>query len=282
MSPTQPKHHQTTPPRAQGYDILEDMYSPRTAAQNLMLIIAQKKRKAHLEPLMAAVAAALSAYATAAREAEAAGHPGAVPLGVARAMDGALLAVGTCADVLKTKSPYREQVEAMLLTFVAPCFQSPHGHLRAKACWVANEFCDFTYSGCETSGAGPQFCGLFECVMRALGDAELPVRVDAVVALRAFVEELADLDILKPLLPGLLDSVFGLMAEIDNEDLVFTLEGIVEKFGDEIAPYAANLATQLAGAFWKYTQATEDDGEDDDADTGVCAAAWIWDMRALL
>ena len=251
----------------QGYDILEDMYSPRTAAQNLLLIVAQKKRKAHLQPFMAAVASTLSAHDSASREAAAAGQPGAVPRAVARAMDGALLAVGTCADVLKNKSPYREQVEAMLTTFVAPCFDSPHGHLRAKASWVAREFCDFTFSsGGGSSGTGPQFFGLFERVMRGLGDTELPVRVDAVVALRSFVEELADLEILKPLLPSLLNSVFGLMSEIDNEDLVFTLESIVEKFGDEIAPHAATLAAQLAGAFWKYTEATE--GEDDD-DTGA-------------
>lgn len=258
------------PQRHQGYDILEDMYAPRTAAQNLLLVVAQKKRKAHLQPFMTAVASTLSAHDTASREAAAAGRPGAVPPAVARAMDGALLAVGTCADVLKNKSPYREQVEAMLTTFVAPCFDSPHGHLRAKASWVAREFCDFTFSsGNGKSGAGPQFCGLFERVMRSLCDPELPVRVDAVVALRSFVEELADLEILKPLLPSLLNSVFALMSEIDNEDLVFTLESIVEKFGDEIAPYAANLAVQLAEAFWKYTKATEGDDDEDDSDTGA-------------
>lgn len=251
-----------------GYDILEDMYSPRTAAQNLLLVVAQKKRKAHLAPFMAHVAAALSAHNDAAREAAAAGRP--VAADVARRMDAALLAIGTCADVLKNKSPYREQVETMLLTFVAPCFESPHGHLRAKACWVAKEFSDFTFSGGEGEcGRGPQFCGLFERVMRGLADPDLPVRVDAVVALRSFVDDLADLEILKPILPSLLDSVFALMAEVDNEDLIFTLEGIVEKFGDEIAPYAANLAQNLAAAFWKYTQATEDDDGDEDTDTGA-------------
>jgi len=259
----------------QGYDILEDMYSPRTAAQNLLLTISQKKRKQHLPPLMANIATVLSAHDAACRESVAAGRPpGAVTHDVACRMDGALIAIGTCADTLKTKSPYREQVEAMLLQFVAPCFDSPHGHLRAKACWVAKEFSDFEFSG--GAGRGPQFCGLFERVMRALNDSDLPVRVDAVVALRSFVEELADLQMLAPVLPALLDSVFALMAEIDNEDLVFTLEGIVEKFGDAIAPYAANLARNLAAAFWKYVQSTEEDGDDDDADTGACVCASVW------
>lgn len=252
------------------------MYSPRTAAQNLLLTIAQKKRKAHLPPLMAHIAAALSAHDAAARAAAAAGAGAAVTPALARSMDGALLAIGTCAEVLKHKAPYKGNVEAMLAQFVAPCFDSPHGHLRAKACWVVKEFCDFEFSdsGGE-SGRGAQFCSLFERVMRSLGDPDLPVRVDAVVALRSFVDALADLDILKPLLPRLLDSIFGLMAEVDNEDLIFTLEAIVEKFGDDIAPYAVNMARQLTEAFYKYANAAEDSDNDDDTDTGACCVVGI-------
>ena len=249
----------------QGYDILEDMYSPRTAAQNLLLIIAQKKRKAHLAPLMGHIAAALSAHDAAVREATAAGGLPAAPAAIARRMDGALLALGTCAETLKSKAPYNCNVETMLTQFVMPCFDSPHGHLRAKACWVAKEFCDFEFSdGGGESGRGALFCRLFERVMRGLADPDLPVRVDAVVALRSFVEALADLEILKPVLPSLLHNIFGLMAEVDNEDLVFTLEGIVE-----IGPYAVDMARQLTAAFWKYVAATEEDGDDDDADAGV-------------
>lgn len=33
--------------------------------------------------------------------------------------------------------------------------------------------------------------------------------------------------------------------QVENEDLVFTLETMVEKFGDEIAPYAVSKQKQL-------------------------------------
>jgi hypothetical protein len=105
-TPCSPTSHPILPqpPSAQGYDILEDMYSPRTAAQNLLVVVSQKKRKAHLAPFMAHIASLLSAHAAASQQAVAAGRPaGAVPQEVARAMDGALLAIGTCADALKTK-----------------------------------------------------------------------------------------------------------------------------------------------------------------------------------
>lgn len=35
------------------------------------------------------------------------------------------------------------------------------------------------------------------------------------------------------------------MDEVENEDLVFTLETIVDKFGEEMAPYALGLCQNL-------------------------------------
>lgn len=62
------------------------------------------------------------------------------------------------------------------------------------------------------------------------------------------------LSVLVPLLFGLVSGFnwqkihtefFKLMNEIENEDLVFTLETIVEKFGEEMAPYALGLCQHL-------------------------------------
>ncbi|VAH31486.1 unnamed protein product [Triticum turgidum subsp. durum] len=68
------------------------------------------------------------------------------------------------------------------------------------------------------------------CVISGLRDPELPVRVDSVFALRSFVEACKDLDEIRPILPQLLDEFFKLMGEVENEDLVFTLETIVDRF----------------------------------------------------
>ena len=47
------------------------------------------------------------------------------------------------------------------------------------------------------------------------------------------------------------DPLAGAGVQVDNEDLVFTLETIVEKFGEEMAPYAVGLCTHLTRAFWR-------------------------------
>ena len=47
------------------------------------------------------------------------------------------------------------------------------------------------------------------------------------------------------------------MNEVENEDLVFTLETIVDKFGEEMTPYALRLCQNLAAAFWRCMQSAE-------------------------
>lgn len=64
---------------------------------------------------------------------------------------------------------------------------------------------------------------------------------------------------------------------MESEDLVFTLETIVEKFGEEIAPYAVGLTQNLTAAFWK-CMATE---EDPDADEDMGALAAMGSLRAI-
>ncbi len=65
-------------------------------------------------------------------------------------------------------------------------------------------------------GKGPVFQTLLMKVVNCLTDPELPVKVDACVALRAFLEpfDADDLQVLKPMLPKLLSDFFALMGEV--------------------------------------------------------------------
>lgn len=51
-------------------------------------------------------------------------------------------------------------------------------------------------------------------VVGLLSDPELPVRVDAVVSLRQFIDHAEDIEPLKPLLPTLLNAIFQLMGQV--------------------------------------------------------------------
>lgn len=76
---------------------------------------------------------------------------------------------------MHVQAPYKNQLEGLLLNNVMPCFDSPYGHLRAKACWVAGQFADIEFR--EGSGRGQVFGNLFQKVVNAFQDPHLPVSI---------------------------------------------------------------------------------------------------------
>ncbi|KAE8714491.1 Importin beta-like SAD2 [Hibiscus syriacus] len=243
-----------------GYDIIEDLYSPRTASMDFVSELVRKRGKENLQKFIQFIVEIFKRYDEAPLEYK--------PY---RQKDGALLAVGALCDKLKQTEPYKSELEHMLIQHVFPEFRSPVGHLRAKAAWVAGQYAHVNFSDKNN------FLQALHSVVSGLRDPELPVRVDSVFALRSFVEACKDLNDIRPILPQLLDEIFKLMNEVENEDLVFTLETIVDKFGEEMAPYALGLCQNLAAAFWRCMNTAEADDEVDDP--GALAAVGC--LRAI-
>ncbi|KAF0929515.1 hypothetical protein E2562_021766 [Oryza meyeriana var. granulata] len=243
-----------------GYDIIEDLYSPRTAAMDFVSELVRKRGKSNLQKFIHFIVDIFRRYDEASIEVK--------PY---RQKDGALLAIGTLCDKLKQTDPYKAELERMLVQHVFPEFNSQVGHLRAKAAWVAGQYAHISFSDQDN------FRKAMHCIVSGMRDPDLPVRVDSVFALRSFVEACKDLNEIRPILPQLLDEFFKLMNEVENEDLVFTLETIVDKFGEEMAPYALGLCQNLAAAFWRCMSSQEADDEADDS--GALAAVGC--LRAI-
>ncbi|RLM79588.1 importin beta-like SAD2 [Panicum miliaceum] len=243
-----------------GYDIIEDLYSPRTAAMDFVSELVRKRGKNNLQKFIHFIVDIFRRYDEAPAD-----------LKPYRQKDGALLAIGTLCDKLKQTDPYKSELERMLVQHVFPEFSSRVGHLRAKAAWVAGQYAHINFSDPNN------FRQAMRCIVSGMCDPDLPVRVDSVFALRSFVEACKDLDEIRPILPQLLDEFFKLMNEVENEDLVFTLETIVDKFGEEMAPYALGLCQNLAAAFWRCMASSEADDEADDS--GALAAVGC--LRAI-
>ncbi|KAK3204665.1 hypothetical protein Dsin_018711 [Dipteronia sinensis] len=243
-----------------GYDIIEDLYSPRTASMDFVSELVRKRGKENLQKFIHFIVGIFKRYDETPMEFK--------PY---RQKDGALLAIGALCDKLKQTEPYKSELERMLVQHVFPEFSSPVGHLRAKAAWVAGQYAHINFSDQNN------FRKALHSVVAGLRDPELPVRVDSVFALRSFVEACRDLNEIRPILPQLLDEFFKLMNEVENEDLVFTLETIVDKFGEEMAPYALGLCQNLAAAFWRCMNTAE--AEEDADDPGALAAVGC--LRAI-
>lgn len=252
-----------------GYDIIEDMYSPRTAAVNFLCELCSKRAKENLPKVMGFLVQILTKCADPSVQQLPAEQQPHAELG------GALHLIGSLQDKLKTTPGYKEQLEPMLRQHVLPAFSNRNGHVRAKAAWCAGVYAEIQFTDPQV------FQSLFGTVVNALKDPELPVKVDAVVSLGSFVEAADDIAQLRPILPQLLDEFFKLMNEVESEDLVFTLETIVEKFGEEIAPFALGLTTNLAAAFWKLC-ADEDDKDDDDMGGALASVGCLRAIATIL
>ncbi|KAG9152610.1 hypothetical protein Leryth_025981 [Lithospermum erythrorhizon] len=195
-----------------GYDIIEDLYSPRTAAMDFVSELVRKRGKENLQKFILFIVEVFKRYDESSTEYKS-----------YRQKDGALLAIGSVCDKLKQTDSYKSEVERMLVQHVFPEFSNPVGHLRAKAAWVAGQYAHITFSDPNN------FRRALQSVVAGMRDPDLPVRVDSVFALRSYVEACNDLDEIRPILPQLLDELFKVMNEVENEDLVFTLETIVDK-----------------------------------------------------
>ena len=274
---------------------MNELTSPRAAAVNLLLSIVEKagggkkasrsgSSQSYLPKVLAHVESMLQTYEQAkasaasmpAREAAAAVTP------YARKKDGALLAIGSLSESLIKSSTYSAMLEPLLTSHVAPEFTSPFGHLRSKACWVASKFTSIL-----DADAGTTYGTLLSNVINCLHDSELPVRAEALVCMKEFVEVIDEdrPDLMQkyvlPHLPVILNDFFQLILDVENDDLVQTLESVVEKSGEAMAPYAVQVLKHLASTLWRCMQAVEasntsgtfvgadhEDADDGDADYG--------------
>lgn len=237
-----------------GYDIIEDIYSPKSAAVTVICELCSKKKKKQLDPTMAHLASIL-------QEVHAAGP--AASDAMARKLDGALYAVGSLAGILNKHPRYSAMIPGIFETYILPLFSSPHGYLRAKACWISSEFVDLMHSS-DTKSNNQLFMQLFERIQACLNDPDLPVQVDAAVALRAFFDAIDEEDSVHfvQAVPSLLQKFLELANNIESEGIMATIESVVERFSDHIAPYACGIVTTLIQQFWNLV------GDEDRATSG--------------
>lgn len=181
--------------------------------------------------------------------------------------------IGAVADVLLRKQGYRDQMEQMLATYIFPEFNSPHGHMRARACWV---LCKFS----EVKFQNPQV--LIQALQLAknalLNDRELPVKVEAAIVLQEYLSTQKDADqLLKPEIEQIALKLLEVIKETENDDLTNVMQKIVHTFSEELQPIAVRICEHLAETFMQVLSSEE--GADEQA---VTAMGLLNTMEVLL
>ncbi|UYV79303.1 IPO7 [Cordylochernes scorpioides] len=220
----------TLPSQGDIYYTFEDFVSPVSAAQKLVHFVC-KMRKNMLNRVMRMVMVVLD-----------------TPTCTPRDKDGALHIVGTVAGILLKKKLYKNNMETMLVKYVYPEFQSPHGFLRARACWVLHHFCEILF---QNEANLIQAVNLTQqCFLQ---DRDLPVKLEAAIALQGLVssQERAE-SLVEPNIQPIALEMLNIIRETENEDLTSVMQKLICTYSDQLMPIAVQMVTHLVStSLWR-------------------------------
>ena len=121
--------------------------------------------------------------------------------------------------------------------------KSENGFLRARACWVYGQFASFPFANDDHLRAALN--DLYE----NLSHSDLPVRVNAALALIKLLDHEVAVEFIRPGLSQVIKIYLKLIDDIDYDELIDALRKIVDVFESEIGPYALELCQKLGEAF---------------------------------
>ncbi|XP_076030766.1 importin-7 msk isoform X2 [Oratosquilla oratoria] len=227
------------------FDIYEDLVSPVTAAQGLLLSVV-KKRKEMLQKTMTFLMQVLTT-------------PNVDP----RHKDGVMHMIGTMGGLLLKKKIYKDQMETMIAQYIFPEFQSPHGFMRARACWILQNFDEIKFI--QEQNIVTAMTGIQHALMH---DHELPVKVEAAMALSAFLASQVKAEkIVEPNIRPIVQELLKVIKETENDDLTNVMCKIVTTYTEQLMPIAVDMCTQLAATFRQVVES--EDGADEKAITAM-------------
>lgn len=185
--------------------------------------------------------------------------------------------IGSIAEVLLKKKEYRNQIEQILTAYVFPKFQSPHGHMRARACWVLQAFGDVEFKNRQI---------LSEIIRLSafalLTDSDLPVKVEAAIVLQVYLssqdgeahncvkESLLRTPTGEPDVEGknvqnITMELLKIIRETEIDDLNTAMQTVVVNFSEYLTPIVVSICKHLEEMFTELMQGPE--GSDDREET---------------
>lgn len=164
--------------------------------------------------------------------------------------EGALRILSTLSYKLDKKtSPVHGQLDQLLYTFVYPELSaetmSKFPFLSARAC---DTLAMFVYKYQDQKVLEDIFQGVVACFHN---DAQFPIQLTAVDALRTLVDEEAVAAHISSQAPQLMGTLLEMSKKFESDILTSVMDSFVEKFAKDLEPYAQELSSRLVEQFLK-------------------------------
>ena len=210
----------------------EEVSAPDVAATNFLVALT-KSRKRQTLSILSFVNTIVNKYESAPDDQK-----------IPREKEGALRMIGSLSSViLGKKSPIADQVEYFFVRHVFPEFRSPHGFLRARACDTLEKFEQLDFQDPNN------LMTIYRNILESMADPELPVRVEAALALQPLIRHDIIRTAMQQNIPQIMQQLLKLANEVDVDALANVMEDFVEVFSAELTPFAVALSEQLRDTY---------------------------------
>ena len=170
----------------------------------------------------------------------------------------------------------RNSIDGVLQQFAFAELQSENAFMRARACWLYGRYGQFPLDQ-------DHLRNVLDSMYQNMQHNDLPVRVNAAVALTEFLSHDTAVEFVRPGLETILSIFLKIMDDIDFENLIEALRLLVEVFADEVGPHALRLCDKLATAFIRLLHSSNpDDSTEEINETVLNASGMITAIRRIL
>ena len=235
------------------YDIIEEYYNVKSAATALVNTLVMVRPKEAFPALMKLISMDFQN----------------------QQKEGTLTLMGAVANEIKGHEEYSEHINEIICKYILPEMGSSQPYLVARATWALSRFID------EDTEEEEIVVESLKRTLHLLEHPDLVVRTQAALAMRFLVQNEHCQPKLLPILPQVFETYFKLMSEIDNDDLVSSLETIIYVFREQIGPYAVQICQHLTSQIGRLLASTAD-GEIDDPEVEASALAASECARTLV
>lgn len=139
----------------------------------------------------------------------------------------------------------KKLLPALIAKYVIPEFKNPIMFLRARAVDIFTEYGSMEL---EVDIVKAAVEGIYLCLTK---DEHALVRIKAASAFNCILKHAPAKDLVRPLLKDILAVYLHLLESYDLENIINSLESIVEDFALEIAPFAHDLVLHLSKLYFK-------------------------------
>jgi len=149
-------------------------------------------------------------------------------------------------------------IQPFLMMHVVPEFSSPVGMMRSRACWMIEYFNKIDWDDDASKGL---LDAVLKGLLSGLRDKELPVQASAACSMQTIIAAEGARNLLRPILPDIVQEYFRIMDEVENEAVLSALSAIVENFAEDIVPMAPMMIEKLSKSFLQFAASGFEDDE---------------------